>query len=248
MRPGGEEMVQRFSELLQSTPALEDPEALVALVRSPLVIVAALSVVAGAVPLIEEAVKTLGVPLLAYRRPGMSQAVLWGLAGGAGFALVEGLLNTLGGLQGWALVVLVRLGATLLHCLTGALMGLAWYEGLRRWRRWRMLGLYGGSVAIHAFWNVLSVGVSFLSLSATGADAPVTATLLSGLSLGLVAGLVGTALVMSLVLVWLLRYVRRHDLPPTVPPTAREPESGLPAALPGPGAGELPPEGGGGGW
>lgn len=220
MRPGGEEVVQRFGELLQSTPALEDPEALVALVRSPFIIVAVLAVVAGAVPLIEEAIKALGVPLLAYRRPGMSQAVLWGLAGGAGFALVEGLLNTLGGLQGWALVVLVRLGATLLHCLTGALMGLAWYEGLRRWRRWRMLGLYGGSVAIHAFWNVLSVGISFLSLGAAGSDPSVTAILLSGLSLGLVVGLVGTALLMSLVLAWLLRYVRRHDPPPATLATA----------------------------
>ncbi|MEJ2208966.1 MAG: PrsW family glutamic-type intramembrane protease [Anaerolineae bacterium] len=211
LSPGGEEMIQRLSDLLQTAPALEDPEALAGAMRSPLVILAVTAVVAGAVPLIEEAVKTLGVPLLVYRRPGASQAVLWGLAGGAGFALVEGLLNTLGGLQGWALVVVVRLGATLLHCLTGALMGLAWYEGLRRRRGWRMLGLYAGSVAIHAFWNVLSVGVTFLSLGATGPEASSTAVLLSGLSLGLVAGLIVTALVLSLGLAGLIRYVRRHD-------------------------------------
>jgi hypothetical protein len=249
MRPGGEELVRRFSELLQAAPGFEDPEALAPLLLSPLVIAAVTAVVAGAVPLVEEAVKTLGVPLLAYRRPGASQALLWGLAGGAGFALVEGMLNTVGGLQGWALVVLVRVGATLLHCLTGALMGLAWYEGLIRRRGWRMLGLYAGSVAIHAFWNVLSVGVSFLSLGATSPNASPTAVLLSGLSLGLVAGLVGTALVLSLGLAWLVRYVRRHDPPLPLGATAEAKASPAPpagASGPVPAGGEPGSEAGGG--
>lgn len=213
LRPGGEELLDHLSQLLQTASLLDDPEPMMSVLLSPAIIAGVTAVVAGAVPLIEEAVKALGVPLLAYRRPGMSQALLWGLAGGAGFALVEGLLNTMGGLQAWAPVVLVRVGATLLHCLTGALMGLAWYQGLRRRRWWRALGLYGGSVAIHSFWNVLSVGITFLSVGATAPDASVTTMLLSGVSLGLMVALVGTALVLSLGLVGLVRYVRRRDLP-----------------------------------
>ena len=57
-------------------------------------------------PAAEEAVKTLGVLLMGYRRPDGARAFLWGVSVGAGFALVEGLLNgalALGGQEAWAL-------------------------------------------------------------------------------------------------------------------------------------------------
>lgn len=210
LRPGGPELLERLSEVLQTAPPLEDPEALMPLLLSPAIIAGAAAIVAGAVPLIEEAVKTAGVPLLAYRRPGMAQALLWGLAGGAGFAIVEGLLNTTAGLQGWALTALVRVGATLLHCLTGALMGLAWYHGIGRKHWGRTLGLYAGSVGLHGFWNLLSVGLAFLSLSATSGEARSPAPILSGLSMGLMAALACTALVTALGLAGLIYHVRRQ--------------------------------------
>jgi hypothetical protein len=227
LRPGGPELLERLAQLLQTATPLEDPEALLPLLLSPVVIAGVTAVVAGAVPLIEEAVKAVGVPLLAYRRPNRAQALLWGLAGGAGFAVVEGLLNAAGGLQAWALVVVVRLGATLLHCLTGALMGLAWYQALRGgWLR--ALGLYAGSVAIHGFWNVLSIGVAFLSVEAS-------TPALAGLSLGLMAALAGTALALALGLAGLAYFVRSHRS------TTAATEQRSPVALPSNGQPELIP-------
>lgn len=200
LRPGGPELLEHLTQWLQAAPPLEDPEALLPLLRSPAIVAGILAVVAGAIPLIEEAVKAVGVPLMAYRRPSRAQALLWGLGGGAGFALVEGLLNTAAGLQAWALVVVVRLGATLLHCLTGALMGLAWYQVFRgRW--WRAVGLYAGSIAIHGFWNLLSIGIALLSVDTTTVAS-------AGLSLGLMAALAGTGLALALLLAGLLYSAR----------------------------------------
>lgn len=218
VRPGGPELLERLAQLLQTAPPLEDPEAMLPVLLSPAVVIGVAGVVAGAVPLIEEAIKTIGVPLRAYRRPGMSASLLWGMAGGAGFALVEGLLNTTGGLQGWALVILVRVGATLLHCLTGALMGLAWYQGLLRQHWWRAMGLYGGSVAIHSLWNVLSVGITFLAASAAAPEATDAVPVLAGLSLGLILALGATALTLALGLAGLVYYVRRHHPASGSPP------------------------------
>jgi hypothetical protein len=182
LTPGGPELVDRLTEVLESLTWLQDPENLVPLFLSPGLIAAATLVVAGLVPLVEEAVKTVGVGLLGYRRPGRAEAFAWGLAGGAGFALLEGLLNTTGSLALWSVVILVRVGATLLHCLTGALMGLAWYEILAR-RRWgRSLGLYAGSVALHSLWNILSVGISVLSMGSTSPEAG--GQVLAGLGMG----------------------------------------------------------------
>ena len=217
LRPGGPELLERLAQLWQTAPPVEDLDVLLPMLRSPAIIAGVTAVAAGAVPLIEEAVKAIGVPLLAHRRPSRPQALLWGLAGGAGFALVEGLLSSVGGLQAWALVVVVRLGATLLHCLTGALMGLAWYQALRR--RWLpAFGLYAGSVTLHSVWNLLSVGVALLSLDTT-------VPALAGLSLVLMAALAGTALALALGLAW-LTYSARSDRPIASAATAR-PSSAL---------------------
>ena len=113
LQPGGLEQVHALVDRLQDPTWLEKPAQPADLVRSPLILSVAFLVFAILVPLIEEAVKTIGVPLRAYRRPGLAQAFLWGLAGGAGFALAEGLFNSLGGFDAWAATVTLRVGATL---------------------------------------------------------------------------------------------------------------------------------------
>ncbi|RPI48283.1 MAG: PrsW family intramembrane metalloprotease, partial [Chloroflexi bacterium] len=152
LRPGGPEMLQALGDALAEGAWLEDPDNLLPLLTSPGIVVAALLITALFVPLVEELAKALGVGLVAYRRPDARQAMLWGLAGGAGFAMVEGLFNTTGSLPSWAPVIVLRVGATLLHCTAGALMGLAWQQllVLRRWGP--ALGLYVASVAMHAAW------------------------------------------------------------------------------------------------
>jgi hypothetical protein len=189
---GGQELLQTLTAYLRDPVWLQDPSSLAPAAMSPAIMAAVLVVLAGFIPLIEEGIKTVGVGLLAYRKPGLPQFYLWGLACGAGFALTEALFNTTSGLQAWALVLLLRVGATLMHCFTGALMGLGWYSVLARNQWKRGLGLYTGSVAIHSLWNGLTVWMAFASLAASGRDTPSTAQALAGF--GTLAGLALLAL------------------------------------------------------
>jgi hypothetical protein len=209
LQPGGLEQIQALGSRLQDPAWLENPSQLPDLARSPLVLLAAFLVFAVCVPLIEEAVKAIGVPLRIYRRPGPSQAFLWGLAGGAGFALAEGLFNSLGGLEAWAAIVSLRVGATLLHCFTGALMGLAWYLALLE-RRWGWgLGIYAASAGIHGIWNALVAGVAVLSLGTEGSQLPPAGQMTGNLGTGVVFLLLtGLALAVAVGLMILTRYVR----------------------------------------
>lgn len=194
LRPGGTELLQTMATYLQDPTWSQDQASLAPALMSPPILAAIFFVVAGVVPLVEESVKTVGVGLMAYRQPTLSQAFLWGLAGGAGFALVEGLLNTASGIPIWAPVTLLRVGTTLLHCFTGALMGLAWYSVLAK-RRWRYgLGLYAASIGAHSLWNALSLGMALVSIGALEADA-------SGGSRPLSSFAIATALALLLVLV-----------------------------------------------
>ena len=213
LQSGGLEQIQALAARLQDPTWLENPAELASMAVSPLVLASAFLVFAIVVPLIEEAVKTVGVGLMAYRRPRLSQAFLWGLAGGAGFALAEGLLNSIGGLDAWALTVSARVGATLVHCFTGALMGLAWYAVLTD-RRWgRALGLYAVSVGIHGLWNALTAGMAFISLGVLGSQATGTGQTLAEVSIAvIVAMLVSLTLAVALGLIGLTRHVRRRCL------------------------------------
>lgn len=198
-QPGGLEQIQDLMTHLQDPAWLQDPANLAPLVRSPLILAFALLVFVAVVPAIEEAVKTVGVGLMSYRRPGLGQTFLWGLAGGAGFALAEGLFNSVGGLDAWAPIISLRVGATLVHCLTGALMGLAWYTALAH-RRWlQTLGLYVASASVHGLWNAGAAALAFVSLSGMDGETLEANQMASGLvsaaflaliiTLGLVAGL-----------------------------------------------------------
>lgn len=213
LQPDGLERIQDLANRLQDPAWLQDPADLAPLARSPIILVSVFLVVAGAVPLVEEAVKTVGVGLRAYRRPGLSQAFLWGLAGGAGFALAEGLFNSIGGLDAWTPIVLARGGATLLHCFTGALMGLAWYAVLTN-RRWgQALGLYFVCASIHGLWNALTAGLAFLSLGPLGGDTMGDNLALAGLAVAaILAILVTLALGSGLGIAGLTRYVEKRGL------------------------------------
>jgi hypothetical protein len=213
LRPGGLEQIQAFADHMRDPSWLEDPTGWASLARSPAVAVLAMLVAAVAIPIIEEIVKTVGVGLTFYRRPGLAEAFLWGLAGGAGFSLAEGMLNTAAALESWAAVVLLRVGATMLHCVTGGLMGIAWYALLAR-RRWvRALALYVASVGIHGTWNALTVGMTLTSVSSLGegpqfdtsrftdVSAMLIITVLLALSLASSAGIAG-----------LTRYARKWSL------------------------------------
>jgi RsiW-degrading membrane proteinase PrsW (M82 family) len=213
LRPGGLALLEELAALLETGSWVNDPTQLVPAIVAPSFILLVLLVVAGIVPLVEEAVKTIGLGLMAYRRPERSQAFLWGLASGAGFALVEGLLNTSSASENWAAVILLRVGGTLLHCFTGGLMGLAWHQ-LISGARWRpATGLYLSSVAIHSLWNALSLGIGLLSLDGLGSARAGPGPGIAGLgTAALLGALALVALAMGIGLVGLTLWLRARNI------------------------------------
>jgi hypothetical protein len=161
----------------------------------------------------------------------MAQAFLWGVAGGAGFAGVEGLFNSLLGISSWAQSVLLRIPATALHCFAGGLMGLAWHAAVTQRRRLRGLGLYAAAVSVHGLWNAASIGSALLPLAGPGSQtSSATQAGASAASTGLEFLLIGIFLGICAGLVVLTRYVRLHSegraLPaeiapiPSIPPSS----------------------------
>ena len=224
LQPGGQNLLITVTSYLQDPAWLQDPSALAPALLTPAIMAAVVALVAGLIPLIEEAVKTIGVGLLTNRRTSLPQAVLWGLAAGAGFSIAEGLLNSAGALGAWLPTVLMRVGTTLLHCVTGALMGLAWYQIISE-RRWaRGLGLYLVSVATHGLWNGLAAVIALFSVTAIGSGTDSSGQLalslgtllvfllLAILALGMAGGLTGLTI-----------YARRQ-LP--APPTPSSSQAG----------------------
>jgi hypothetical protein len=116
------------------------------------------------VPLIEEALKPIGVWLLAGRTLGPAAGFAAGALSGAGYALFESLAITTG-IGDWVMLVVVRIGTAMIHILTAGLVGwalvLAWERG-----RYLNLGLtFLFAVAIHGLWNGLTLLNSFALLS-----------------------------------------------------------------------------------
>jgi hypothetical protein len=170
------------------------------------------------IPLVEELVKTIGVAFLSYKRPTLAQAYLWGLAGGLGFAIVEGLFNSVNALEVWAFVIVLRAGATILHAFTGALMGMAWHYALVDKRWLRGLGLFGVSVGVHGLWNALAAGVTLISLASLGTETDLK--LPGGATLGTVAimGILTIlAVIVALSLAGTTRWVEHRSEEP-IPP------------------------------
>ena len=150
--------------------------------------------VAGIVPLIEEAIKPIGVWLLG-KRATPAQGFAAGLLSGAGYALFENL-----GLSSqspdWAFAVAARAGTSMLHIITAGLVGWALVLAWRNGRYGRLVLTYLLSIAIHGLWN----GLTLLTLT-TALDLAEAAYLAPFQTLGALApyGL-GGLILLSLVL------------------------------------------------
>ncbi len=168
MTPGGSEQVAALARNLQDPAWLTDPNNLLQFLLSPVVALSVLGMFSIPVPLIEEAFKTLAAGVVArWIRPHPARAFLWGVAGGAGFALAENLFNgALGGVENWALGAVARFGATVMHCFTGGLVGWGWGQLWGARRPLRLLGSYAAAVIIHGLWNAAAVGTALLGAGA----------------------------------------------------------------------------------
>jgi hypothetical protein len=155
-----------LAQRLSRSPASQDQilQQLAPYLLKPGVIFTIFVFTAGIVPLIEEAIKPIGVWLLAGRILTPAAGLAAGILSGAGYALFESL--TLGSNSGsdWATVVFVRSGTAIIHILTTALTGwalsLAWSEG----RYLRLGATYIAAVLIHGTWNSLSLANSYKSI------------------------------------------------------------------------------------
>ena len=165
LTPGGEAWLQELVANLSNPAWLQDPNNLRQLLLSPAVLVILTSLLTVIAPLIEEFLKPIGVAITSYRRPSRAQAFLWGLAGGAGFALVEGLLNGTIALEGWGAMVVMRVGAAAMHCLGSGLMALGWHHLFVTRRPWHLLAAYAASVSLHGLWNAAAGGMVVVSLT-----------------------------------------------------------------------------------
>jgi len=230
LTPGGFEQLQTFFAEPQLAEGFPDLSQLQPLLRSPWLIGLVLFGMAVVAPAIEEAVKTLGVLLMSYRRPSQARAFLWGVAGGAGFALVEGLLNgalVLAEQQMWAFSVVSRAGTVVIHCLAGGLVGLGWQALFSGRRRWRGLGCYVVAVAMHGLWNALVVGVAFAGLLTSEGAVDDMIQGVGALGVALV-GFVLLALLVAqfLLLLYLSQRLARTLPSPVVPEGADSPDAG----------------------
>jgi RsiW-degrading membrane proteinase PrsW (M82 family) len=217
LMPGGAERLMELSSQLQDPTWLEDPNNLARLVLSPVTVAGIVLVFVIAAPLIEEFVKGLGVLLLGFRLTGRAEALLWGVACGAGFALGESLFNGSVVLEGWAIVMLVRWGASLMHCVASGLMGIGWYEALALKRPARLLAAYAGSAGIHALWNALAVVVAlpslFLATSPDDVPARIIAALIIAGGIGLLVLLTASLILLMAVEVRRARASQQSKLP-----------------------------------
>jgi RsiW-degrading membrane proteinase PrsW (M82 family) len=154
--------------------------------------------VAGFVPLVEEAIKPIGVILFSGRILTPVQGFTAGLLSGAGFAFFENLLlSTIGG--EWTSGVILRIGAGLLHIaatgLVGWGLGLAWREK----RYFRLVLAYLTAVVIHGLWNGLALLTALPGLGLEGLG--VSTAALQEIALASGIGLFSMAVLMFVILI-----------------------------------------------
>jgi hypothetical protein len=109
------------------------------------------------VPLLEEALKPIGVWLLAGQKLSPAQGFGYGVLSGAGFGLFENLGNTSGGTADWALLASSRISTLLLHSFTAGLVGWALASAWSERRYMRLAVTYILTVILHGLWNALAL-------------------------------------------------------------------------------------------
>lgn len=183
--------------------------------RNPLILVGALVLFAGAGPLIEELAKPLGVLLIGKRLHSPAEGFFLGALGGAGFALLEGLLSVSGYVELAGLGLLMRAAASLMHILASGLVGWGYACLLLRRDYGRMLSLVLPAIVLHGLWNA-SILVSLYSAMLVSLD---PTNLLPGLPMLAGMGTLMIVFLLALVFLPLLNHqLRRPALVEAQPP------------------------------
>jgi hypothetical protein len=164
------EQLSRTIEFM-SPGSTEELELLTEILNNPTTIFFAMSFFSVIVPLIEEALKPIGVWLLAGRNPTPREGFMAGIISGAGYALFENLGNIALG-PSWSTLVISRIGTSILHIFTAGIIGytlaLAWKEN----RYLRLGTAYLLAVIIHGLWNGLAIVSAIAGLNLEDAILP----------------------------------------------------------------------------
>ncbi|MEZ4768179.1 MAG: hypothetical protein R2844_07095 [Caldilineales bacterium] len=211
--PGGAENLQALAELMQNPAVMTSPELLLETISAPALVVGLGLLVAVATPMIEEIVKSLGVPLAARLRPvSRAQAFTFGLIAGAGFSLTEALFYGLAGLpHEWVAPVLTRAATVVIHGAATGLLGIAWYEALHG-RTGRFVLYAAAGIGLHGLWNTLGGLLTLAALNPLGQSGSMGQALGAGLS-ALVVFLLGATWFLALgVIIWQARQSARQPL------------------------------------
>ncbi len=167
------------------------------LLTQPIVILLGVGLLSGAVPLIEELLKTITIWPLLGKPMSARSAFLGGALGGAGYALFESLFLPQPGEQ-WAITMVARAGTPLIHAFNTGLVCWGLAEGVRR-RRWLLsAGAYVLAVGLHGMWNLAAIGIGLAGLSGASGFEPSLLNAvgylgllgLFGLTVGSLAGLI----------------------------------------------------------
>ena len=202
--PNSRALLEQMQAELRLAQRTQDFSALSQWFSNPAVLAGVLLYFAVIVPPIEEAVKALVVGFINPKQTRAADAVLWGMAAGAGFAVIENMFNASVGLAIWAPLVLLRVGAAIVHVANGANMGRGWYAA-RVERRWgKLFSAYLVSVLYHALWNGTAIMLSNNGFNlALNSAAATASTLLTGVLLLILF------ILASLGLVWIVYQVRK---------------------------------------
>ena len=215
LAPGAQDNLLRLAEDLQAEALYGDPLRLLRSLMSPGVVLGLGLLVAGAVPLIEEFIKSLGAPIngVVQGRLTRAQAFAFGVMAGVGFSFVEALFYAAQQLpHGWATGVVLRGLTAVIHGAATGLFALGWYEAASG-RPARFLLYAAGGIAIHALWNGLS-GLTLVAglASMDGSQAMMAA---GGMGALLAAGLMAVTWLAALAV--LIVYTRRLSVAQDAP-------------------------------
>jgi hypothetical protein len=193
---------------MQTATAGEEMIAILApYLHNPLILIGILILFAGLGPLIEELCKPLAVLLTGRRLHSPAEGFALGALGGAGFALLEGLVSISGFVELAGVGLLMRAAASLMHILASGLVGWGYASLLLRRDYGRMLGMLLLAVGLHGLWN----GSIVISLYGAVLFSAEPTNLLPGLAM--LAGL-GTLMVifaLTLIFLPLLNYQLRRQ-------------------------------------
>lgn len=148
------------SKLIQNQPNPDQIFNLIApYLKNPLVIGTTIGYIAIIVPLIEELFKPLAVWIFAKKISSPAEGFAMGLLSGGAFALIESLNASSDGTVGWAAIVSIRAGTSLLHMTASGLVGWGIASAFKEKRVSRFFAAYLTSASIHGIWNACAVGI-----------------------------------------------------------------------------------------